>query len=121
MRRSILELLQERYYAPIERGEVERAVEALHADVRWSHARVWGGRPGDEAETLTGRGDVERLLASRREAIAGLAYRVDELAAEGGSAGFIGHVEGPDGERRNFIGWLEVRDGLIWSYAVRPL
>ena len=118
-------LLQEVYYANVDRGRMEAATAAFHPDVEWSHAQVWAHhefRQG-HAQELRGRAAVQALLDARVEQLrdARITHHVREMVMEGDKGAFLGVVEGPGGELKPFMVWFEIRDGLISRYMLRPL
>jgi ketosteroid isomerase-like protein len=121
LRDDVYDLLQDVYFNSIARGDIERAVTALHQDVDWSHQRVWQHHEGDVPEEHHSRQAVTELLTSRRGLIAELSYTVTDLALDGNKGGFLGHVAHENSEPANFIGWVEIDEGAIRRYVIRPL
>jgi ketosteroid isomerase-like protein len=124
-RELALSLLQQTYYDGVDAGDMARATSALHEDIEWSHAQVWAhhefaaGKP----TRMQGRAAIREFLEARREqlAAAGIRHAVVDLVIDGGRGAFLGQVTGPDGTRKPFMVWFELRDGLIGRYLLRPL
>ncbi len=47
-------------------------------------------------------------------------HRVDEVIVTGDRGAFRACVLDPSGRSLNFLGWVELRDGLIQRYVVVP-
>jgi hypothetical protein len=120
-----LSLLQGTYYDGVDAGDMTRAVSALHEDIEWSHAQVWAhhdfvaGKPTH----MRGRAAIQEFLEARRTqlAAAGIRHRVVDLVIDQGRGAYLGEVLGPDGTRKPFMVWFELRDSLIGRYYLRPL
>jgi len=124
-RELALKLLQGTYYDGVDQGDMALATSALHQDIDWSHAQVWShhGFAAGTPTQMRGRAAIRAFLEARREqlAAAGIRHRVDDLVINDGRGAFIGHVLGPNGEKKPFMVWFELRDGLIGRYWLRPL
>ena len=123
-REKVLYLLQEIYFDNIDSGNADLAVEAMHSDVDWVHTQVWehDGHNRDSLDTLSGREELRAFLTSRipemqRE---GIEHKVRKVIIDGKEGAFQAQVIGPDGDAKDFFGWIELRDGKIGSYRVIP-
>ena len=124
-RELALDLIQGTYYDSIDRGDMARAVSALHEDIEWSHVQVWEHhdyRRRDVPTRLHGRAEVEAFLAERIDKLkeAGIRHRVRDLVCDGTRGAFLAAVEGPGPDRPFFV-WFELRDGKVARYTLRPL
>jgi hypothetical protein len=124
-------LLQAVYYDSIDAGDPGAAVQALHEDIRWTHAQVWQAHDLELGHSeLHGRAAVEAFLRAAMPKLreAQILHKVDEIVfdADRQHGAILGHVEGregtPDaGVRAPFMVWIEATDGLISRYELRPL
>ena len=118
-------LLQETYYDSVDRGDMQAAASALHADIEWSHAQVWAHHDFQRGEPTVkhGREEVGAYLDARREKLleARIRHKVRDLVCEGDRGAILGYVLGPDGTEKPFMVWFEIRDEKIARYLLRPL
>ena len=121
---EVLHLLQKIYFDNIDSGNADLAVEAMHRDVVWVHTQVWehDGHNRDSLDTLNGRAALRTFLAGRipemqRE---GIEHKVHNIVTDGEKGAFQAQVIGPNGDAKDFFGWIELRDGRIGSYRVIP-
>jgi ketosteroid isomerase-like protein len=124
-RDQAIDLIQRRYYDPIDRGDMAEAAKALHEDVRWSHAKVWKPTAAELAanDELRGRAEVLAYLEeqSARLADSSITHEITDMVVEGDRGAHLGKVIGPGGEAAHLMVWFEMTDGLISTYIVRPL
>jgi hypothetical protein len=124
-REHALKLLQATYYDGVDRSDMALATSALHEDIEWSHAQVWAhhGFQAGKPTQMRGRDTIRAFLEARRDQLvaAGIRHRVDDLVCSDGRGACLGHVLGPDGSRKPFMVWFELRDHLIGRYLLRPL
>ena len=119
-----LHLLQTIYFDNIDSGNADLAVRAMHKDVVWVHTQVWehDGHNRDSPDTLNGRAELRAFLAERipemqRE---GIEHKVQKVVTDGENGAFQAQVVGPNGDAKDFFGWIELRDGKIGNYRVFP-
>ncbi len=125
MKQLAMTLLQSTYYDGIDAGDMAKAASALHEDVEWSHAQVWGHHEfrAGEASANHGRAEVQAFLQSRvrQLAEARIRHKVRDMAIEGNKGAILGYVRGEDGTEKQFMVWFEIRDDKIARYLLRPL
>ncbi|MGE0665900.1 MAG: nuclear transport factor 2 family protein [Sphingomonadales bacterium] len=125
MKELAMTLLQSTYYDGVDEGNMEKAASALHEDVEWSHAQVWGHhefRPG-EASANRGKAEVQAFLQARVKQLAEarIRHKVRDMVIEGNKGAILGYVRGEDGTEKQFMVWFEIRDDKISRYLLRPL
>ena len=120
----IRHLIQEIYYDNVDRGDMTAATQAFHPDVEWSHAQVWAHHDfaRGHAVALQGRAAVFDFLQERVAQLkdAAITHHLTDLVWEGDRGAYLGVVRGP-GPEKPFMVWIELRDGLIGRYTLRPL
>lgn len=116
----------EAYFAAVDDGRIEDAVDLLHPDVEWVHTQVWQEDPEQPDRTTTdlaGRDAVAKVLKDYRdsaEADRDVVHRVTDIVADEDTCAFLGEVSGPD-ESFPMVGWVEFADDTIVRYVVAPL
>lgn len=122
---KLLELLQDKYFAGVDGGDADAAVEAMHEDVIWAHTQVWvhDGHDRSKPDVLHGREEVRQFLADRigQMQVVGIKHKVRHVVTDGKSGAFRAEVVGPSGESKAFFGWVEISDGKISNYEVGPI
>lgn len=117
-------LLQNTYFDNIDGARPAEAVDAFTADVHWQHTQVWAhdGHDSRRTDRLRGREVLRDFLAARvkQMQVIRIRHKVDEVIVSGDRGAFRARVVGPDGTSKGFLGWVELRDGLLQSYIVVP-
>jgi len=121
---QLKKLLQGTYFDNVDRANAGQAVLAFTEDVVWQHTQVWPhhGHNSRYTDQLDGRAALLSFMQERvRETqIVQIQHKVHEAIVTGDRGAFRGHVLGPDGHTKNFLGWVELRDNLIQRYIVVP-
>lgn len=123
-REELQALLQNTYFDNIDNARPEGAVQAFTPDAEWQHTQVWAhdGHSSRHTDRLQGRDNLLAFLAERvpqMQAIQ-IKHRVDEVIVDGNRGAFRARVTGPTGRSLGFVGWVELRDGLLQRYIVMP-
>lgn len=123
-KQDLYTLLQQRYFDNIDTANPAGAVAAFVPDAHWQHTQVWphDGHDARTTDRLEGR---EALLAFLTDRVVQMQririrHRVDEVILSGDRGAFRARVEGPDGRSLGFLGWVELRGGLLQRYLVVP-
>ena len=116
--------LQSCYFDNVDTANPDGAVMAFTSDVEWQHTQVWAhdGHDSRQTDRLQGR---EALLDFLRERVKEtqviqIRHQLDETVVSDGCGAFRGRVLGPFGKSLGFLGWVELRDGLVSRYIVVP-
>lgn len=117
-------LLQETYFDNIDNAHPEEAVKAFVPDVQWQHTQVWAhdGHDSRHTDSIDGRDNLFAFLDARVKEmqVIQIKHTVDEAIVSGERGAFRARVTGPGGEPKHFLGWVEIRDGLLQRYIVVP-
>lgn len=123
-RQSLLKLLQNTYFDNVDNALPDRAVEAFTPDVCWEHTQVWAhdGHNSGRSDKINGQGPLRDFLKDRikQMQVIEIKHKIAQLILDGNSGAFRGHVVGPDGTCRPFIGWVEIEGDRISRYLVTP-
>ena len=117
-------LLQHTYFDNVDGARAEDAVKAFTPDVHWQHTQVWAhdGHDARHTDSLHGQDALHDFLAERvkQMQVIRITHHVDEVVTDGDRGAFRARVVGPDGSSKGFVGWVELRDGLLQRYIVMP-
>jgi ketosteroid isomerase-like protein len=115
----------EAYFAAIDDGRIEDAIDLLHPDVEWVHTQVWQedtDNPDRTTTELVGKEAVAEVLRAYRdseEASRDVVHRVTNTVSDEDICAFLGVVSGPD-ESFPMVGWVEFSDDRIVRYVAAP-
>jgi hypothetical protein len=121
---ELREHLQHKYFDNVDTANPADAVLAFTPDMHWQHTQVWAhdGHDSRHTDRLQGRDALLDFMQARVKEmqVIKIRHRVDEVIVNGDRGAFRASVLGPTGRRLGFMGWVELRDGLIQSYIVVP-
>jgi hypothetical protein len=116
--------LQRVYFDNVDCADADAAVKAFSEDVSWQHTQVWPhhGHSSRTTDRLLGRQALLEFLGQRvvQTQEVQIQHKVRKVVVDGASGAFRGYVLGPDGQTRDFLGWVDLREGLITRYIVVP-
>ena len=116
--------LQRCYFDNVDTANPDGAVMAFTPDVKWQHTQVWphDGHHSRQTDRLQGREALLDFMRKRVQEtqVIQIRHQVDETVVTGDSGAFRGRVLDPSGKSLRFLGWVELRDGLVSRYIVVP-
>ena len=120
----LLYLLQQVYFDNIDSARAEEAAEAMHESIEWIHTQVWehDGHDSSYIDKLKGREAVKEFLIERVKEmqVEGITHKVNKDMTYGSSGAFQASEIAANGEKKTYLGWVEVKDEKIISYKVMP-
>lgn len=121
---ELQQLLQETYFNNVDSAQARGAVQAFTSNVLWQHTQVWAhdGHDSRYTDRIEGREALFEFMDARVKEmqIVKIRHQVDEAIVSGSRGAFRARVVGPEGDSLGFVGWVELRDGLIARYMVMP-
>lgn len=116
--------LQHTYFDNVDAANPAGAVLAFTPDMHWQHTQVWAhdGHDSRRTDRLYGRNALLDFMEARVKEmqIIQIRHRVDEVIVTGDRGAFRASVLDPTGRTLGFLGWVEMRNGLIQRYIVVP-
>ncbi len=121
---ELLHHLQSVYFDNVDTARPGDAVKAFTPDVIWQHTQVWAhdGHDSRHTDRLDGQDALYAFMSDRvgEMQVIKIKHVVDEAIVSGDRGAFRARVVGPEGNSLGFVGWVELRDGLIQRYIVMP-
>ena len=122
--RDYFKLLQYSWFNSIDEGDLVSASEVLHEHAEIKHYRVWTGdqNQAEPFELISGKSNILLWLQEqRRRLIASCRKHLVNTVLLGNNE-FSFRAETVAGQQKSacFIGWIKLRDQLIYRYTVVP-
>ena len=117
-------LLQHSWFDSIDGGDLVSASEVLHEHAEIKHYRVWTGdqNQAEPFELISGKSNILLWLQQQRTRLiaSGRKHLVKTVLV--GNHEFSFRAETIAGQQQSacFIGWIKLRDQLIYRYTVVP-
>ncbi len=116
--------LQHSCFDSIDEGDLVSASEVLHENAEIKHFRVWTGdqNQAEPFELVSGKSDILLWLQQQRPRLIASSRRHLVKTVLVGNNEFSFRAETVAGQQHSasFIGWIVLRDQLIYRYTVVP-
>ena len=122
--RDYFKLLQYSWFNSIDEGDLVSASEVLHEHAEIKHYRVWTGdhNQAEPFELISGKSNILLWLRQQEPRLiaAGRRHLVKTILVGNHEFAFRAETLAEQQQSACFIGWIKLRDQLIYRYTVVP-